>query len=178
MRIGDATCLLEFSIKILSLSLSLSLILTHSHPRLQLALRLLSNISLTEASLSHHLPTLIRVLSSAIWEGGKTTPDYDEGIFHSLAEHAFSLDVDSPMKSALNSLLCALCYCVSDFFAMLLANCSHLLEMSSEGRPKLLHTLAHVAQSVECTSILLRSDLMSGITNQLYDGFDQLLKAA
>ena len=176
MRIGDPTFyfLYEFSIKILSLSHSL----THSLSRLQLALRLLSNISLTEAPLSHHLPTLIRVLSSAIWEGGKTTPDYDEGIFHSLAEHAFSLDVDSPMKSALNSLLCALCYCVSDFFAMLLANCSHLLEMSSEGRPKLLHTLAHVAQSVECTSILLRSDLMSGITNQLYDGFDQLLKAA
>ena len=61
---------------------------------------------------------------------------------------------------------------------MLLANCSHLLEVSSEGRPKLLHTLAHVAQSVECSSILLRSDLMSGITNQLFDGFDQLLKAA
>ena len=118
------------------------------------------------------------MLSSAVWEGGKTTADYDEGVFHSLAEHAFSLDVDSPMKSALNSLLCALCYCVSDFFTMLLANCSHLLKVSSEGRPKLLHTLAHVAQSVECSSILLCSDLMSGITNQLYDGFDQLLKAA
>ena len=61
---------------------------------------------------------------------------------------------------------------------MLLANCSHLLEVSSEGRAKLLHTLAHVAQSVECSSILLRSDLMSGITNQLFDGFDQLLNAA
>ena len=67
---------------------------------------------------------------------------------------------------------------MSDFFTMLLANCSHLLEVSSEGRPKLLHTLAHVAQSVECSSILLCSDLMSGITNQLYDGFGQLLKAA
>ena len=82
------------------------------------------------------------------------------------------------MKSAINSLLCALCYCVSDFFAMLLANCSRLLEASSEGRPKLLHTLAHVAQSVECSAILLHSDLMSGIINQLYDGFGQLLRAA
>ena len=82
------------------------------------------------------------------------------------------------MKSAINSLLCALCYCTSDFFAMLLANCSRLLDASSEGRPKLLHTLAHVAQSVECSSILLHSDLMNRIIDQLYDGFDQLLKAA
>ena len=134
---------------------------------------------MAEVSLSHHLPTLIRVLSSAIWEGSKVTTSYDGEIFNSIAELAFSLDVDSPLKSALNSMLCSLCYCESDFFSLLLANCSHLLEANSEGsRAKLLHTLSHVAQSSECSTILLQSDLMAVIAKQLFDGFDQLLKAA
>ena len=164
---------------ILSLSLSLSLSFSlSSNSRLHLALRLLSNVPLSQGSLSHHLPTLIRVLSSTVWEGGHASSHYDEGIFNSLAEHAFSLDVTSALKSSLNSLLCSLCYCVSGYFTSLLSNCSHLLGGESENRTKLLHTLAHVAQSEECTAILLRSDLMSEITIQLYDGFNQLLKAA
>lgn len=155
------------------------MILFPSFFRLQLALRLISNVTTSEVSLSHHLPTLIRVISSAVWEGAKVTTDYDEGAFNSIAEHAFSLDVNSALKSALNSLLCALCYCVNDFFSLLLANCSHLLESgAAEGRANILHTLAHVAQSAECSSILLQSDLMSRVMNQLFDGFDQLLKAA
>ena len=133
---------------------------------------------LAEGSVSHHLPTLIRVLSSTVWEGGKLTSQYDEGIFNSLAEQAFSLAVTSALKSSLNSLLCSLCYCVSDYFISLLSSCSHLLQSDSDNKTKLLHTLAHVAKSEECTSILLRSDLMSEVSTQLFDGFDQLLRAA
>ena len=133
---------------------------------------------IAEISHFHHLPTLVKVISHAVWEGGVDFRDYDEGVFNSLAEHAFSLEVHSGLKSALNSLLCALCYCNNDFFSLLLLNCRHLLEAGTEDRAKLLHTLAHVAKSTDCSTILLQSDVMDGITSQLYDGFDQLLKAA
>ena len=144
--------------------------------RLHLALRLIANLPPHQLSFSHHLPPLIKALSSAVWQGGQEGGEYSEDVFKSLAELAFSLGVGSPLKSSLNSLLCALCYCQSQFFSLLLSNCQQVVDDSSEDVGNLLHTLAQVAQSHECSSILLESDLMSRITPILTNQLGKLLE--
>ena len=53
--------------------------------RLMLALRLLSNLpsSLEQLPLSHHLPPLVRTLSSVLWQGREEGEDFivEEDVF-------------------------------------------------------------------------------------------------
>ena len=99
-------------------------------------------------------------------------------IFHSLlGEMALSLKVTSALKSSLNSLLCAMCRVHPSFLTFLLDNCQASLERDGSDLATLLHTLAHAAQSQECTKALLASSLLSKVVLSLKTTFVTLADA-
>lgn len=166
--------------------------------RLSLCLRLLS--SLTEPY-SDTLPILVRAVSSAVWSGNSdwvasvlsedllryvcrpqshfTQPVYTSSLSRALAEVAISSAMESPLKVAFNSLLCALCSHTPHHFTLLLDRC--LTALSDTTSPHLHHdlspllfTLAHAAQSSLCCPILLSSLLLTSIMAELCSTFTSL----
>ena len=96
----------------------------------------------------------------------------------SLVELAFSQDVDSQLKPALNSLVCSICHCHPALFPLILTNCQQAVESDHPNVGNLLHTLAQAAQSPHCSQTLLKSDLVTNLVKNLHDGFTELLKLA
>lgn len=87
--------------------------------------------------------------------------------------------MESPLKVAFNSLLCALCSLTPHLFTLLLDRCLTALgDTTSSHLPRdlspLLFTLAHVAQSSLCCPILLSSLLLTSITAELCTTFTRL----
>ena len=82
---------------------------------------------------------------------------------------ALGLDAGSTLKSAINSLLAALCRYSRLWYLFVTAAADSALppttlqEVSDSGR--VLHTLAQVSQSDECINILLSSSLISSIAH-------------
>ena len=94
-----------------------------------------------------------------------------------LAEFAFSLDVSHSLKSALNSVLCALCNGRPLFYSLILTSCQDTLTSGLCGNiQNFLQTLAQVSQSHSSSSMLLNSDLSKMMMSQLYDEFDWLMR--
>ena len=95
-------------------------------------------------------------------------------MFRSLVEIAFSTEVGHPLKSALNSLLCALCNAHPPLFTLILTRCEEAL---SQGLPlpNFLQTLAQVSQSQTASDVLTGSDFASNVMSQISKGFDWLL---
>ena len=95
----------------------------------------------------------------------------------SLAEIAISIDLGSMVKSALNTLLCALCHTYhTSFYPELLANCSKAVADKVENVGAVLNTLAKSSHSLECSAQLLKSQLATDVIRDLSSGFDKLLK--
>ncbi len=95
-------------------------------------------------------------------------------VCRSLAESAFLAEVGHPLKSALNSLLCALCNAHPPLYTLILSRCQEVLH---QGLPlqNLLHTLAQVSQSCVATNTLLESDFSSFVMSELSKRFNWLL---
>ena len=93
-------------------------------------------------------------------------------------ELAFSQDVGSHLKLALNSLVCAICHCHPELFLPILTNCQQAVRNEHPNVGNLLHTLAQVAKSPHCSETLLKSDLVANLVKSLCDGFSELLKLA
>ena len=92
----------------------------------------------------------------------------------SLAEFAFSTEVGHPLKSPLNSLLCALCNAHPPLYILVLSRCQEALNLRLPLQ-NLLQTLAKASQSSVATDALLVSNFSSLVMSQLLERFDWLL---
>ena len=113
-----------------------------------------------------------------IWHGRDIEDICHEDTFRSLVELAFSLELGSHYKTAMNALLCALCRTSPSHFSLLLASCEDVLISEPGTVGQRLNTLAGAAQSFHCTEVLLGSELVAKMVSRLTNGFEKLLDLA
>ena len=92
-------------------------------------------------------------------------------LYSSFADVALSLDLNSSLRSSLNSLLCALCRHSPKLFSLVVDRCQAAINGGRPEVPGLLHLLAHVAKSDVCTRELLTTELVHNLISWLHTTF-------
>ena len=95
-----------------------------------------------------------------------------------MLDTAVGLDVGSNLKSAINTLLAALCRHTPSLYSIVMATVLSSTRQDHEEAGRLLHTIAHVSLSDECMDDLLASNLILSVISDINSTLETLLKTS
>ena len=99
-------------------------------------------------------------------------------IYSSLLEYTISLEVSSSIKSAMCSLLCAVCAVIPSYFATFISSTRHLYNNPDDLDSKLLYCTAMLCNNNGCLNTLLESGAVTVICERLRTIFTELNSSA